>query len=180
MIYLRGGAPRAGKSILAQKLAAQLRIGWISTDLLTEILKAKNVPGLQHKWDATPEAVTATSEWFFPCLERFVWGVNSMTDNYLIEGVSFLPAQVAELSDQYPIHSVFLGCSQMTLEKFDKFPGHSRGYADLPEETRRQFAHDVPLWSEFIRQEAVAWNCRYIDMSDDFSSRLAEAEAVLE
>jgi hypothetical protein len=103
-----------------------------------------------------------------------------MTDNYLIEGVSFLPAQVAELSDQYPIRSVFLGCSQMTLEKFDKFPGHSRGYANLPEEMRRQFAHDVPLWSEFIRQEAVAWGCRYIDMSDDFSSRLAEAEAVLE
>jgi hypothetical protein len=179
MIYLIGGAPRAGKSILGQKLAAQLRIGWISTDLLTEMLKAKNVPGLQHKWDATPEAVTATAEWFFPCLERFVWGVQSMADNYLIEGVSFLPAQVVQLSDQYLIRSVFLGCSQMTLERFDKFPGHSRGYATLPEEMRRQFAHDVPLWSEFIRQEAEQWGRPYVDMSEDFQSRLVEAETVL-
>ena len=179
MIYLIGGAPRAGKSILAQRLAAKLRIGWISTDLLVEMLKAKNVPGLQHKWDATPAAVTTTAECFFPCLKQFVWGVNSMADNYLIEGVGFLPAQVAQLSEQYPIRALFLGCSQMTLERFDKFPGHSRGYANLPEAMRRQFAHDVPLWSEFIQQEAAQWACPYIDMGHDFPSRLAEAEAVL-
>ena len=34
MIYFVGGAPRVGKSILCQQIAAKLAIGWISTDLL--------------------------------------------------------------------------------------------------------------------------------------------------
>jgi len=67
----------------------------------------------------------------------------------------------------------------MTLERFDQFPGRSHGYARLPEELRRQIVHDVPRWSAFIRQEANRFGHPYIDMSDDFSARLQEAEAVL-
>ena len=179
MIYLIGGAPRAGKSILCQQIAAKLRIGWISTDILMQLLRVKNVAGIKSEWNAAPEAITAAAEWFFPCLERFVWGVNSLAENYVIEGVDFLPAQIAQLSAHYQIRSLFLGCSKMTLARLDRFPGRSRGYARLPEEMRRQFAQDVPLWSEFIRQEAERWNCPYIDMSHDFPSRLHEAETVL-
>jgi len=67
----------------------------------------------------------------------------------------------------------------MTLEQFDQFPGRSPGYRFLPEEMRRQIVHDVPLWSEFIRQEANRFGYLYIDMTGDFSSRLQEAEAML-
>jgi len=179
MIYLIGGAPRVGKTILCQQFAATLKIGWISTDLLMELLRAKNEEGIKTEWNATPEAITANAEWFFPYLERFVWGVSSMAESYVIEGVDFLPAQVAELSKKYQIRSLFLGCSEITLKRFDQFPGRSPGYAFLPEETRRQIVHDVPLWSEFIRQEAERFDYPYIDMSDDFSSRVQEAEAIL-
>jgi chloramphenicol 3-O-phosphotransferase len=179
MIYLIGGAPRTGKSILAQQLAADLKAGWISTDLLIEVLKAKQVEGMQATWDATPAAITAEAAWFFPCLERFVWGVGGMAENYVIEGVHFLPAQVAELSSRYQVRSVFLGCSAMTLERFDNFPGHSPGYAFLPEEMRRQMANDIPHWSELISHEAARFNLPYIDTSDDFPTRLTRATAHL-
>lgn len=179
MIYLVGGAPRAGKSVLTQRIAAKLKIGWVSTDLLWELLMLKNDEGVKSEWNADPEAISARAKWFFPYLKRFVWGVNSMAENYLIEGVSFLPQQVARLAAQYPIRSVFLGCSGMTLERFDQFPGHSHGYAHLPEKMRRQFAQDVPLWSEFIRQEAERFGSQYVDMSYDFASRLNEADAIL-
>lgn len=179
MIYLIGGAPRAGKSILGQQVSAKLKIGWISTDLLVELLKVKNVKGVVTEWDATPEAIIATAEWFFPCLERFIWGVNSLAESYLIEGVGFLPEQVAQLSTQYQIRSVFLGCSKMTLERFDRFPGRSPGYALLPEKMKRQMVEDVPCWSNFIRQEAEHSGYPYIDMIDDFPSRLREAETIL-
>jgi hypothetical protein len=86
--------------------------------------------------------------------------------------------KVAKLT-QYPIRAVFLGCSQMTLARFDRFPGRSHGYAGLPEAMRRQIVHDVPLWSELIRQEASRFGYRYVDTSDNFSSRLHEAETVL-
>ena len=41
MIYLIGGAPRVGKSILGQQLAAKLNTSWISTDLLVDLLQVK-------------------------------------------------------------------------------------------------------------------------------------------
>ena len=179
MIYFVGGAPRVGKSILCQQVAAALRIGWISTDLLVDLLRFNKVDGTEGEWNAAPQAIAATAEWFFPCLERFVWGVNSMAERYVIEGVNFLPEHVTRLAAQYPVRSVFLGCAKMTLERFDRFPGHSIGYSFLPEATRRQFAQDIPQWSAFIRSEAERFGCPYIDMSDDFQSRLVEAGALL-
>ncbi len=116
MIYFIGGAPRSGKSLLGQRLSATRSVGWVSTDLLMELLRVANAAGRKMKWDATPEAIRAHAEWFFPYLERFVWGVSSLADHYVIEGVDFLPAQVAQLSTRYPIRAVFLGCSRLTLE----------------------------------------------------------------
>src|SRR6266699_1359856 len=137
MIYFIGGAPRSGKSLLGQRLSATRSVGWVSTDLLMELLRVANAAGRKMKWDATPEAIRAHAEWFFPYLERFVWGVSSLADHYVIEGVDFLPAQVAQLSTRYPIRAVFLGCSRLTLEGITQFSGRS-GYGSLPEAQRRQ------------------------------------------
>ena len=178
MIYLIGGAPRAGKSLLGQRLCTTLKVGWVSTDLLMELLRVNNAAGRKVAWGAAPEAITAHAEWFFPYLERFIWGVNSLADHYVIEGVDFLPTQVAQLATQYPIRTVFLGCSRLTLEDFNQFSGRS-GYSSLPEALRRQIVQDVPRWSAFIRQEAERFGYAYVDMASDFSQRLAEAKIVL-
>jgi hypothetical protein len=167
-----------GKSVLGQQVAAHLNIGWVSTDLLADMLRV-NDETLKAEWDASPGAIKATAEWFFPYLERFVWGVSSQAENYLVEGVSFLPTQVKQLASKYPIRSVFLGCSEMTLEKLDKFPGRSVGYGGLPEASRRQIAKDVPLWSEFIQRECEGSGYSYVDMADDFPNRLIQAESIL-
>ena len=179
MIYLIGGAPRAGKSILGQQVASRRKIGWVSTDLLAELLRVRKEAGIQNEWNAAPEAINSMAEWFFPYLEKFVWGVSTLADDYLIEGVGFLPVQVVKLSHQYQIRSVFLGCSTMTLENLDQFPGRSRGYGYLPEELRIRIAHDVPQWSEFIRQECEQAGFSYIDTANDFPQRLKEAETIL-
>jgi hypothetical protein len=179
MIYLVGGAPRAGKSILGQRIATKLKVGWISTDLLQELLRVKNDAGVKREWNADSVAITTNAEWFFPYLERFIWGVSSLAEQYVIEGVDFLPAQVVQLAPQYRIRSVFLGCSSMTLERLDQFPGRSPGYGGLPESMRRQIAQDVPRWSEFIRQECERFGAPYSDMAGDFPQRLHAAEALL-
>ncbi len=179
MIYLIGGAPRTGKSLLAQQIAAQLKIGWISTDLLEDLLRFKKVEGMKAEWNAAPESIAAAAEWFYPCLERFVWGISSMAGSYVIEGVDFLPEHVVHLAGRFPVRSLFIGCGRMTIERFERFPGRSAGYSALPEEVRRQIAADIPRWSEFIRQEAERYGCPYIDMSDDFPSRIQEAEESL-
>jgi hypothetical protein len=179
MIYLVGGAPRAGKTMLGQQLSTKLGVGWVSTDLLLTLLRLKNDEGVKQEWNADSAAITANADWFFPYLERFIWGVSSLAEQYVIEGVDFLPAQVAQLASQYQIRAVFLGCSRMTLERLDQFPGCSRGYSYLPEAMRRQIAQDVPLWSEFIRQEAERFSYPYVDTVSGFPDRLQEAEAML-
>lgn len=179
MIYLIGGVARAGKSILCQQFAAELKIGWISTDMLMELLRLGNVPGIKKEWNATPEAITANAEWFFPFLERFVWGINSLAENYVIEGVDFLPTQVMRLSRQYLLHCVFLGNSRITLHSFDQFPGRSHGYSHLPEEQRQKIVRDILRWSEWIQQEAEQFDYPYIDMSNNFPQQLKEASSVL-
>ena len=179
MLYLIGGSPRAGKSVLGQQVAAHLNIGWISTDLLVHLLRVNNEKGVKTEWNATPHAITASAQWFFPYLQQFVWGVTSQAENYLIEGVDFLPAQVKQLADQYELRAIFLGCSQMTLDTFDQFPGRSLGYKRLPEELRRQIVADVPRWSEFIRQECNRFNYPYIDTADSFHDQLLRAKRLL-
>ncbi|HET9905332.1 MAG TPA: hypothetical protein VFQ23_01790 [Anaerolineales bacterium] len=179
MIYLIGGAPRAGKSVLGKQAAAKLNIGWMSTDLMMELLRVKNEEGVKTEWNANPEAITANAVWFLPYLERLIWVFSSLAEDYLVEGADFLPAQVAQLSKQYEIRSVFVGCSEITLEQLDQFLGRSPGYAFLSEDMKRQVVHDVPLWSEFIRQEAERFGYPYIDTSGDFPSRLHEAETLL-
>lgn len=47
MSYLIGGAPRAGKSILAQRISSKMEVGWISTDLLMELLRLKKEDGVK-------------------------------------------------------------------------------------------------------------------------------------
>jgi hypothetical protein len=175
MIYLVGGAPRTGKSVLGQKVAAHLNIGWVATDVLRSMLKAEG----DGSWDATPGAITQSAEWFFPHLQRFVCGMSSLADDYLIEGVHFLPSHAAALAKDFALRSVFLGCSTLTLERFDKFPGRSRGYAALPLEFRQQIVRDVPTWSAFVAERAKLAGCHYLDMVGGFAERLAEAELVL-
>jgi hypothetical protein len=178
MISFIGGAPRAGKSTLALRLCSNAHVGWVSTDLLMELLKVANAAGRKMKWDATPEAISAHAEWFFPYLERFVWGVSSLADQYMIEGVDFLPAQIARLSAHYPLRAVFLGRSHLTIEDLDRDAARS-GYARMPEALRRQIVEDVPRWSAFIHQEAERFGYTYVDMTSDFPQRLVEAEQVL-
>jgi hypothetical protein len=165
--------------MLGERLCTTLKAGWISTDVLMDLLRMANVPGCKMQWDAAPGAITANAEWFFPYLERLIWGVSSFTDQYVIEGVDFLPAQVAALSTHYPLRAVFLGCSRMTLEDFTRFPGRSKGYINLSETQRRQMVGDVERWSGFIRQEAERLGFTYVDMVGDFSQRLTVAEMVL-
>lgn len=179
MIYLIGGAPRSGKSLLGQQVAVTLKSSWLSTDVLQDLLRVKDAERSNAEWNAAPTAITANAESFLPYLARFIWGVSSLADSYVIDGVDFLPAQVAQLAAQYPIRALFLGCSQMTLDRFDRFPGRSQGYASLPEAMRRQIVQDVPRWSAFIAQEASRFGYPYIDMSDDFAARLQEGAALL-
>ncbi len=179
MIYLIGGAPRCGKSTLCQRFAAELGIGWISTDLVVEVIDQAGIKKPQQ-WDARPEVVRDCADQFFPYFERIVSGINSTAESYVIEGVHFLPNHVRTLHERFPIRAVFLGCSLITPADIARLPGKSPGYADLPKPMRAQIARDVPVWSAWIQELSGASGFPYVDMAKNkFASSLELAAAEL-
>jgi hypothetical protein len=178
LIYLIGGAPRAGKSTLAQQVSARLGIGWISTDVILEVIKVAEGEA-ERDWDASIESINSNSERFYPFFERFIWAVQSQTENYVVEGVDFLPVHVSRIMARWNVSAVFLGRSKMTIDEFDQYPGKSPGYANLPKELRKQIADDIPVWSNLLKTEADRFHFPYIDMSTNFIQSLEEAESVL-
>ena len=180
MIYLIGGAPRTGKSTLGQRFAAKHKIGWISTDLVMEVLRVTGVRGAKAEWNASPEAIESNAAWFFPYLERLVWGLDSQADGYVIDGVDFLPNEVSQLSEKYRVRAVFLGRSKMSLVHFDRYPGKSPGYAQLPAPVRRRIVDEIPRWSAYVQEAAQRSGYPHVDMVGGFRVRLDEAEAELE
>jgi len=179
MIFFVGGAARTGKSMLCQRLSASEGFGWISTDLISEILREAGIK-MPDTWDARPESISSRCDEFFPFLERFVVGVKSMTKNYVLEGVDFLPRHVAALEDRVELNALFLGRSEMTVEAVRQFHGKSPGYAALPEDVCRQIAADIPLWSSWIEGQAQEFGYPYMDMSrTDFSVQLEKALSTL-
>ena len=175
MIYLIGGAPRSGKSTLCQRFAGERGFGWIATDVIRELLPRPE----DSQWDPSPEAIAAVSDWFAPYLEKIVWGVSSLASDYVIEGVEISPKRVADLSGRFDVRSVFLGCSTMTLDRFDRYPGKSPGYAALSKDVRSRMSADIPIWSAAVCREARRHELPYVDTCGDFESRLADAVAEL-
>lgn len=81
MIYLIGGAARVSKSTLCQKFSERHGFGWISTDILYDTLRVKGEDGMMNEWNAAPEAI---ADWFYPYLQRFIWGIVTVQPKELI------------------------------------------------------------------------------------------------
>jgi hypothetical protein len=80
---LLGGPPRCGKTLLGQRVASELGIGWLSTDTIRDVVNML-MPALYESGgpgvDPGPEA-----DLFFPYFERAVESCNYLVDDYLIE-----------------------------------------------------------------------------------------------
>jgi hypothetical protein len=72
LIQLIGGAPRVGKTLLAERVAQDLHASWISTDVLSTVIRV-GVPDLTLIDWGNVDTIAAHTERFLPYLERFIW-----------------------------------------------------------------------------------------------------------
>ncbi|MBP9686693.1 MAG: hypothetical protein KBD66_02750 [Candidatus Doudnabacteria bacterium] len=133
MIYIIGGTPRSGKTILAKKLAYTLRVSWVSGDSIEGIPKyytsakeySKRFPKdiirrkTNHSNDLmytkyTPEeivkAYTVQGESIWISIERFIDSLIAENIDYVVEGYQIPAVKVAALQKKFPgkIKSIFL------------------------------------------------------------------------
>ncbi len=94
MIYLLGGAPRTGKSLLARRINRQRGISIVSTDLLRGVLMMTDSDLRDAMLGDDP---VLESERFYVHLRQAVACLLLQEPDALIEGVGFLPCHVTRL-----------------------------------------------------------------------------------
>jgi hypothetical protein len=172
-----GGPPRCGKTLLAQRLALDHGIGWLSTDTIRDVV-AMQLPALYTSVGPgdphDPEA-----DLFFPYFRKVVESCHYLVDDYLIEGVGFLPRHVAALSNEFELRSVFVGMRRVQLETLLATEGRNQWHRTLDEATLAIVPAWIESWSRQIESECGRLGVSYVELSNDFDGGLARAGRML-
>ena len=168
MIYLIGGPPRVGKSILAQEFINNKPIYSFSTDFLYDIDQVRDIENFDKL------GIIQKGEAFFPILERLIGNIERQSENCLIDGDVILPGHVKKLSEKYQIRACFLGLSETSLEDIIRYGGHfnwpeykiKNGMGDNVSD----LAQRTILSSKIIESECEIHNQKYYDMATNFKA----------
>ena len=186
-IILLGGAPAIGKSIVAKKIADQLRVPCISTDdIRAEMRTRENKSGSPSLFSLDKTTVSDPAD-FLSAISvddllnvvdeecREVWrGVSNIIDNskdgesFIIEGVAILPEKAAILERQKNnVKAIILINSDPELIRNTIY---SRGLGGSPnlfsEELRRKQMKWVDASNKRYEQEALKHGLEVFDIAD--------------
>lgn len=179
MIFVIGGPPRVGKTRLAQRLAQEDGIGWISTDVVREVVAVAQ-PDLTGPawWDPDAHAVYARR--FFPFLEALAVACDADADAYVIEGVEFLPEQVAALRGRLDVRACFVGASDVTLAQLEEHSAtDSWIFTELSAPERAKLPEQIVACSRFVADECAAHGIAYVDLACGYDAATQEVLRVL-
>jgi 2-phosphoglycerate kinase len=198
MIFLLGGPPRVGKSIISSEIQLKYAVSVVSTDtlgaVLENILSPKAAPDLFvfSKFNEMPMAervklmltdpaelidyVRRESHVVWKAVEAFVRRENDEGRDALIEGVAVLPELVSQLED-ISLRVVFIGNQgddhKENIKKFAAKNEHDwmRGASD---QYIGAFAVFVKRMSVYIEQEAKKYGFEYIEMDKELLGEVTE------
>ena len=198
-VYIIGGAPRVGKTILAMRIIKKRPMFAISADSIRDMLRGvMNSSALSAIHDRTQnESAFATFLRIHPREgvklqndeSKIVWpSVNELIMSYLadgqdvlVEGVEILPHLLAAAT--YDYRAVFLGNTSSEHSNTIAAQAHARPHDwmhDYADDTVDAWANLVRVYSRFIQQEAKNLGMPYVETHDhNFQQSLAEAEQIL-
>ncbi len=178
MLYLIGGAPRSGKSIIAHKLLELKEIPYFRTDYLVESYsKGTKELNINHQ---TPNKADV----FWPKLEPILEDIVYEEDQYLVEGDIILPHLVkkfiSDTSESKKTKSCFLGYSSITpgekLKQIRNYGGSRNDWLQhTPDDKILDFLRQAIDLSKEIEKECSKNGMKYFDTSIGFSPKIEEA-----
>lgn len=175
MLYLISGTSRAGKTMIAERIAAQKSISYFSLDWLVMGF-TNGIPEYGIHDLLFPDDIARRS-WSFlkAMLENMLW---SEVD-YIIEGEALLPELVIELLQKYPnkIKICFVGYTNIDVnEKFKEIKKFSIREKDWLSEKSDEYIIDhinnMVTHSEKIKRSCSESGIRYFDTSQDFKGAI--------
>lgn len=177
VLYLIGGAPRCGKTLLAQRVASALGAGWGSTDTVRDVVGMVRVDFANAGGVGTPPGPEA--DLFFPYFERTAESCSYLAQDYVVEGVGFLPRHVEALATWVERRVVFVGMVAPRLDAILAHEGRNRWHRHLPPETLADLPAWIADWSHLLRGECADAGVPYVDLSVDFDAGQRDAERLL-
>lgn len=200
MIYLIGGSPRGGKSILSRKLSKKLNVPYVSTDNLRLVIipyfkgkeKAKGFPFIKMfdtsstddffrkysgKQQLSADLKEASSIW--PGTKSLINHLLECKMDYIIEGVQLLPNLVKEFKNNKNIKIVFLTKTdeKKICEGLLKNKNNSDWLLDniKKEKTVSLAAKAFLEYGKYIQKEAEKYGFEVFNTEDDFVGKLQKA-----
>jgi 2-phosphoglycerate kinase len=198
MIYLLGGPPRVGKSIISSEIRQKHALSVVSTDtlaaVLENVLSPEAAPDLFifRKFNENAmvdrmklimqdpakliDDVRKESFVVWKAVEAYIRRENNEGRDVLIEGVAVLPELMSQLED-IPHRVVFIGNQgenhKENIKKFAEENEHDwmRGASD---QYIGAFALFVKRMSAYIEREAKKYGFEYIEMDKELFGDVTE------
>ena len=173
MLYLIGGASRAGKTLVAQQLLEKYAIPRFSVDYLITALQ-KGAPDLGIHHDQKRQE---RSERVWPYLKPLLCNLLHEEPSYTVEGDALLPKLIRELIDENPerVRACFLGYPRIELEQKLKavvsFTGRINNWTSgMSAVELEPYICEGIKDSREIEIECKAANLSFFDISRDFEA----------
>ena len=198
MIFLLGGPPRVGKSIISNEIRQKHAVSVVSTDtlgaVLETVLSPESAPDLFvfSKFNKMPMAervklitqnpaelidyVRKESHIIWKAVEAFIRRENDEGRDALIEGVAVLPELVSRL-ENIPHRVVFIGNKGENHKENIKKSAevNERDWMrDVSDQYISAFAMFVKRMSVYIEQEAKKYGFEYIEMNKELFGNVTE------
>jgi 2-phosphoglycerate kinase len=198
MIYLLGGPPRVGKSIISNEIRQKRAVSVVSTDTLGAVLENVLSPeaapdlfvvGKFHEMPMVERVklimadpaeligyVRKESHFVWKAVEAFIRRENDEGRDALIEGVAVLPESMSRIED-IPHRVVFIGNQgenhKENIKKFAEENEHD-WMRDASDPYIGAFAMFVKRMSVYIEQEAKKYGFEYIEMDKELFEDVTE------
>lgn len=198
MIFLLGGPPRVGKSIISTEIRQKHAVSVVSTDtlgaVLENVLSPEAAPDLFvfGKFNEMPmtervklitqnpteliDYVRRESHVVWKAVEAFVRRENDEGRDALIEGVAVLPELMSQLED-IPHRVVFIGNQGEDHKENIKKSAEENEHdwmRDVSDQYIGAFAMFVKQMSVYIEQEAKKYGFEYIEMDKELFGDVTE------
>ncbi len=191
MIFLLGGPPRVGKSIIASEIRKKHAVSVVSTDtlgaVLENVLSPEAAPDLFvfGKFNEMPMAervksmmkdpaelidyVRKESHVVWKAVETFIKRENDEGRDVLIEGVAILPELVSRL-ENIPHRVVFIGNQGENHKENIKKSAEENEHdwmRDVSDEYISAFAMFVKRMSTYVERETKKYGYEYIELDKE-------------
>ena len=182
MLYIIGGAPRSGKTILAERMLAEHELPYFSIDtLIASLANAQPELGLR-----VSDPPIKRMEVIWPTLRKLASDVSQNEAKFLLEGDVLLPMHVMEFGNgcDTGIMASFIGYAEVDpAKKLGEIRRYAAGRADWTDEVDDvhllKLISEFRTFSEYLRSECRHYKIPYFDGSRSFSSALRDAQSYL-